>query len=98
MTKPYNERTYSVHPSSIMLVLILIGISALFGALSFAYLYARVDKGMFSITIPWLFVVNTFILASSSVFIQLCRKYFDRKNEKLILRYGLLTLIFTMLF
>jgi len=81
-----------------MMALILIGITALFGALSFAYLYSRVDKGMYSIKIPWLFVFNTFILASSSVFIQLCRKYFDEKNEKLILRFGILTITATLLF
>jgi cytochrome c oxidase subunit 3 len=45
-----------------------------------------------------LFVFNTFVLASSSVFIQLCRKAFDRKNERLILRFGLLTLLATILF
>src|SRR5687768_7200873 len=98
MTKPYNERSYFIHPSSIMMALILIGISALFGALSFAYLYTRVDKGMFSIRIPWLFVFNTFILASSSIFIQLCRKYYEQKNEKLILRYGVLTIVATLFF
>lgn len=98
MTKPHYERPYSVHPSSIIMALLLIGITALFGALSFAYLYTRVDKGMFSIRIPWLFVFNTFILASSSVFIQLCRKYFDQKNERLILRYGILTITFTLFF
>ena len=96
--KPYQERSYWIHPSSIMMVLILLGITALFGALSFAYVYSRVDKGMFSVTVPWLFIINTFILAATSVFIQLCRKYFDNKNERLILRYGLLTLVFTMLF
>ena len=98
MTRPYNERDYYIHPSSIMMALILIGITALFGALSFAYLYSRVDKAMLSIRIPWLFIFNTFILASSSVFIQLCRKYFDLRDEKKILRYGLLTLVATFLF
>src|SRR5688572_5915595 len=98
MAKPYHERSYLIHPSSIMMALILIGITALFGALSFAYLYTRVDKGMYSIRIPWLFVLNTFILASSSVFIQLSRKYFDEKNEKLIIRYGILTITSTLLF
>lgn len=96
--KPFQERSYWIHPSSIMMVLILLGITALFGALSFAYVYSRVDKGMFSIQVPWLFIFNTFILAATSIFIQLCRKYFDIKNERLILRYGLLTLVFTMLF
>src|SRR5688500_2642745 len=98
MTKPYNERDYYIHPSSIMMALILIGITALFAALSFAYLYSRVDKAMVSIRIPWLFILNTFILASSSVFIQLCRKYFEKRDEKKILQYGVLTLVATLLF
>jgi cytochrome c oxidase subunit 3 len=98
MRRPIPDRNYLIHPSSIMMVLILAGVSALFGALSFAYLYTRIDKGMESITIPWLFILNTFILASSSLFIQLCRKYYDQKNEKLILRYGWLTIITTLLF
>jgi hypothetical protein len=55
MTKPYNQRAYSVHPSSIIMVLVLVGITALFSALSFAYLYARIDRGMHSIRIPWFF-------------------------------------------
>jgi cytochrome c oxidase subunit 3 len=98
MTKPYNQRAYSVHPSSIIMVLLFIGITALFGALSFAYLYTRVDRGMQGIKIPLLFVFNTLILASSSFCIQRCRKYFEVKDEKLILRWGLLTIVATLLF
>lgn len=98
MTKPYQERSYIIHPSSIMIALILIGITALFGALSFAYLYTRVDKGMLSIKIPWLFVLNTFILAASSVFIQMSRSYFEKKNEKVFLQFGFLTLVATIFF
>jgi cytochrome c oxidase subunit III len=98
MNKSYNQRAYSVPPSSIIMVLILIGITALFSALSIAYLYSRFDKGMQSIRVPWLFVFNTFILASSSFCIQKCRKYFNQQNEKLILKWGLLTIIATLLF
>ena len=98
MNKHYDQRAYSVPPSSIIMVLILIGITALFSALSIAYLYARIDKGMESIHIPWLFVFNTFILASSSYCIQQCRKYFNQKNERLILRWGMLTIAATLLF
>jgi len=98
MTKHYNQRTYSVPPSSIIMALILIGITALFGALSVAYLYSRIDKGMESIRVPGLFVFNTFILASSSYCIQQCRKYFNLKNEKLVLRWGLFTIAATFLF
>src|SRR6187431_3071233 len=98
MANMHSERTYSVHPSAVMMVLILSGITALFGALSVAYLYTRVDKGMESITVPWLFIFNTFILASTSVCIQRCRKYFTLRNEALTLRWGFLTIVATTLF
>lgn len=98
MTKKHHQRPFLVQPSAIIMVLLLCGVTALFGALSFAYLYTRVDKGMQSIRLPWLFILNTFILAASSLSIHLCRKYFDQKNEKLILRYGFLTVAFTLLF
>jgi len=98
MTKRYNQRAYSVHPSSIIMVLLLIGITALFSALSFAYLYTRIDRGMPGIRIPWLFVFNTLILMSSSYCIQQCRRYFEKQNERLILRWGFLTIAATLLF
>ncbi|MBK9984043.1 MAG: cytochrome c oxidase subunit 3 [Saprospiraceae bacterium] len=98
MTKSYHQRAYSVPPSSIIMVLILMGITALFSALSIAYLYSRIDKGMDSIRVPWLFVFNTFILASSSFCIQKCRKYFNQRDEKQILNWGLLTIGATILF
>lgn len=98
MNKSYNKRAYSIPPSSIIMVLLLMGITALFSALSIAYLYSRIDKGMDSIRVPWLFVFNTFILASSSFCIQKCRKYFNQKDEKQILKWGLLTIAATLLF
>jgi len=98
MTGEHQERNFSIHPSAVMMVLILSGITTLFGALTLAYLYTRVDKGMNSIHVPWLFVFNTFVLASTSVCIQRCRKFFTRKDEAQTLRWGFLTIITTFLF
>jgi cytochrome c oxidase subunit 3 len=81
-----------------MLVLILLGVTALFGALSFAYLYTRVDKGMDSIRIPALFIFNTLVLAFSSFGIQRCRRYFRERREKPCLQWGIITLFSTVLF
>lgn len=81
-----------------MMVLILLGITALFGALSFAYIYSRVDKGMNSIKLPALFAFNTLILLASSYFIQQSKKYFDQKEELKVLRNGVFALIATLLF
>lgn len=92
------ERKYAIHPSSIMMVLILSGITTLFGALTFAYLYSRADRGMNSITLPWLFVVNTFILAGAGICIHRFRNSFQHKHEKAAIRWGMYTLLATLLF
>jgi len=98
MSGGISEKHYTIHPSSVMMVLILSGITTLFGALSLAYIYSRADMGMFSISVPWLFIINTFILAATGICIQLCYKNFKLRNEKLTLRWGFLTIGTTMLF
>lgn len=98
MSNPYHQRNYLVHPSAMIIVLIFFGISTLFGALSLAYLYTRVDRNMNSIHIPLLFVFNTFVLAFSSFSIQRCRKYFDLRDDRLCVRWGLITMVATLSF
>ncbi len=98
MNKPYDQRAYSVHPSSLMMVLILAGLGGLFAALSAAYLYTRVDKGMQSIQVPGLFIVNTFILAISSYSIHRCVRFFGLRDEQRCYRWGVAALIATVLF
>lgn len=81
-----------------MMVLILCGITTLFGALSLAYVYSRAGLGMFSISVPWLFIVNTVVLASTGLCIEQFRKYYHLREEKLTIRWGYLTLGTTLLF
>lgn len=92
------ERKFAIHPSSIMMVLILGGITTLFGALTFAYLYTRTDRGMAGIELPWLFVFNTFILASAGLCMHRFRQFFQLRQEKQTLRWGIYSLIATLLF
>ena len=98
MSQPYQKQNRAFHPSSMIIVLIFFGISTLFGALSLAYLYTRVDRNMQSINIPVLFVFNTLVLLSSSFSIQQCRKYFDLKNDRLCARWGIITILMTFTF
>jgi cytochrome c oxidase subunit 3 len=93
-----SEKQYAIHPSAVMMVLILSGVTTLFGALSIAYIYSRADMGMFSISVPWLFIINTFILAFTGVCIQYCYKHFKLRNELLTIRWGFLTVGTTLLF
>jgi len=98
MSKSYRDRKYLVHPSAMIIVLIFFGISTLFGALSLAYLYTRVDRNMQSVQIPLLFVFNTFVLAFSSFSIQQCRKFFTLQHERPCVRWGLITITATICF
>ena len=55
-----------LHPYSIMMYLFLAGLTMIFVGLSFAYVYTRVQTGEAPIRMPYLFLVNTVILYSSS--------------------------------
>jgi cytochrome c oxidase subunit III len=98
MTEPYPRRNFIIHPAGMIIVLIFFGISTLFGALSLAYLYTRVDRNMNSIHIPVLFVFNTLVLAFSSYSIQRCRKYFDLQDDTRCVQWGIITMTATLAF
>lgn len=66
------------HPYNIMLVLLLLGLSGLFLALSISYVYIRVTMRVPPIQVPWLFVLNTgILLASSYTMIQAKKSYLN---------------------
>lgn len=54
------------HPYNVMLFLVLMAVSALFLALSAAFVYTRIDKGVGALDVPWLFGVSTIVLLLSS--------------------------------
>lgn len=64
---PHNEYAYlAFHPKNIILVLLLIGLSTIFVALSLAYVYNRVNQHLPPLRLPILFLFNTLILVGSS--------------------------------
>lgn len=54
------------HPANVMLSLLLFGLSALFLALTAAYVYTRVTMEVAPVRLPALFLFNTLILLASS--------------------------------
>jgi cytochrome c oxidase subunit 3 len=98
MALEHGDRPFSVHPSSIMMVLILSGIATLFGALSLAYVYSRAGLGMFSVSVPWLFIFNSVVLVSTGICIEQFKKHYHLRHEKQTLRWGYITLGATFLF
>lgn len=65
--QPHNEYAYlAFHPKNIILVLLLMGLSTIFIALSLAYVYNRVNQHLPPLRLPILFLFNTLILLGSS--------------------------------
>ncbi len=61
----YNDN-FKYHPYNVMLFMVLAIITALFMAISVAFIYTRIQSGVAAINIPILFVFNTFILLACS--------------------------------
>lgn len=65
--KAYSEYdNFAFHPYNVMLFLVLMAITALFLAVSTAFIYTRAQSGIGAVKIPWLFAFNTLILLASS--------------------------------
>lgn len=63
----YNEyQSFAFHPYNVMLALVLFGLTALFLALSVAFIYSRVQSDLPPIKLPTIFIFNTLILLASS--------------------------------
>ncbi|HMQ47838.1 MAG TPA: cytochrome c oxidase subunit 3 [Saprospiraceae bacterium] len=63
----YNEYdNFAFHPYNILLILVLMGISALFLAFTAAFVYTRVQNNLPPIRLPNIFIFNTLILLASS--------------------------------
>lgn len=92
------ERNYVVHPSYILMFLVLAGVTALFLGFSASYLYTRVQASIPPVELPPLFYFNTLILIASSFTLRWAKKsYLDdhTENYKLAL---IITLVLTLAF
>jgi len=93
------ERNYLIHPSYIVMFLVLAGVTALFLGFSGAYIYNRVQQSDIPpVKLPPLFYFNTLILIASSFTLKWAKKsYLDdnTRNYKIAL---LVTLGLTIFF
>ena len=90
------ERDFLIHPSYILMFLLLAGISSLFLGFSGAYLYNRIQQGVPPVQLPSLFYFNTLLLVCSSFLLMWAKKSYqkdDTRNYKLAL---IITLVLTI--
>lgn len=80
----YSEyQTFAFHPHNVLLILLLIGLSVLFLALTIAFVYTRVEKGMPPLHLPPIFLFNTLILlGSSATMVWAKRCYLEDKTKQ----------------
>jgi cytochrome c oxidase subunit 3 len=77
------EETFVFHPKNILLFLTLAGLTMLFLALSFAYVYTRTLAKLPPLQLPWLFYINTLVLLASSYTLWQSKKaYLEDRTER----------------
>lgn len=98
LARDMTDHSFRYHPKNVLLSLVLAGLIMLFMALSFAYVYTRIQSDIPAIRLPALFFVNIFILAASSWTVIRAEQAYE---TDLILKYLKLlsaTLFFSVLF
>ena len=91
-------RSLPTHPYSIMMYILLVGLTMIFLGLSAAYLYTRVTTGVEPIKIPWLFLFNTLALSASSWMLKKAKLFYKNDDTEGYQRALWGTLILTILF
>ncbi len=94
------EKNYLIHPSYLLLGLVILGISSLFLGFSFAYLYNRVESGIPPVKLPSLFYANSLILITTSLVLHWTKKQYlvdATRNYKIGLSFALFLSLFFLL-
>jgi cytochrome c oxidase subunit III len=73
-TQEREDQQFLFHPYNVMLIILLFGLSMLFLALTIAYAYTRYTMNISTISVPFMFYVNTFVLLGSSYTMILAKK------------------------
>ena len=90
------ERNFLIHPSYILMFLLLAGISSLFLGFSGAYLYNRIQQGVPPVKLPSLFYFNTLLLIASSIMMGWAKKSYLEDNTKNYKNALFITLLLTV--
>lgn len=89
------ERNFLIHPSYIMMFLLLAGVSALFLGFSASYLYSRIDQNIPPIKLPPLFYFNTLILIGSSYTLHWAKRSYQSDHTENYKKALITTLVLT---
>lgn len=95
----FNEYdSFAFHPYNVMLALTLFGLTALFLALSVAFIYTRIQSDLPPIKLPSIFIFNTLILLASSFTMIQAKRAYKRDDTAGYKRLLLITIVLSVLF
>ncbi len=73
---------FAFHPYNVLLILVLLGLGALFLALSSAFIYTRIQSDLPPIRLPNIFIFNTLILLGSSATMVWAKRAYKQDNTR----------------
>ncbi len=98
----YSEyQSFAFHPYNVLLILGLLGITAMFLAFSAAFMYTRVQSNLPPIKLPGIFLFNTLILLGSSATMVWAKRSYKSDHtdnyQRALIATMLLSLVFMIL-
>jgi len=95
----YSEyQSFAFHPHNVLLMLLLLGLSVLFLALTISFVYTRVEKGIPPLKLPPVFLFNTSILLGSSATMIWAKRAYLADNTRQYQRALIATMALSVLF
>lgn len=94
----HKGRPTTIHPYSIFLTLMLVGITVMFLSLSVSYIYTRVQMQIPPVKMPVLFLVNTLILILSSYTMKRANDAYKEDNTQKYIQSLVFTVILSIIF
>ncbi len=92
------ERNFLVHPSYIVLILLLTGVTALFLGFCGSYMYNRLQQGLQPVSLPLLFYTNSILLLGASFSLVYAKKAYENDDTGQYKKSLLVTLILSLIF
>ncbi|MEM6726645.1 MAG: cytochrome c oxidase subunit 3 [Bacteroidota bacterium] len=89
---------FNIPISKILLFLLLAGLSAIFLAMTFSYLYQKVVNDLTPVRPPLLFLFNTIILVGTSYFMNQANRHYREDNTQKYTQALILTFVVSFLF
>lgn len=95
----YSEyQSFAFHPYNVLLMLLLLGLSILFLALTVSFVYTRIEKGMPPLKLPSIFLFNTLILLGSSATMIWAKRAYLADNTRRYQQALIATMTLSVLF